>query len=258
MTSSLQCLLASNTIHQLRLTRFAGISLRSHFASLRSHSFRFARNSLRSQRPEFVGKVVLIQIGISAFERGDDYLGTRAEVVRLTKKINANWPGTVQFQECQESEMRLLQRMALLRAADICIVTSLRDGLSRLPLEFAVAHQDALSSDSSDENDEHDGSSNPNPNPKPNNDNNDLNSNDENNNNNNNNSTNNNLADYKPGTIILSEFSSCCRVMRGALVVNPWRISEIAYAIERALCMVSERSEFSYITSYLITSHPHN
>jgi len=50
-----------------------------------------------NKRPEFVGKVTLIQIGISAFERGDDYLSTRAEVLRLTKKINGLWPDTVEY-----------------------------------------------------------------------------------------------------------------------------------------------------------------
>jgi trehalose 6-phosphate synthase/phosphatase len=84
--------------------------------------------------PEWVGKVVLIQIGISAFERGDDYTKTKREVVDLVNKINSTWPGTVQFQECHESEMRLQQRMALLRAADVALVTPVRDGLNLIPL----------------------------------------------------------------------------------------------------------------------------
>jgi len=167
------------------------------------------------KRPEYIGRVVLIQVGISAFERGDDYLSTRAEVIRLTKKINSAWPGTIQYRECQESEMRLAQRMSLLRAADIAVVTSLRDGLARLPLEFAVAHQDALSYDVGT------GTGNGNGNGNGNGD---------------------KVGDdeYRPGVIILSEFSSCCRVMRGAINVNPWKISEIAFAIERALCMKKE------------------
>ena len=84
--------------------------------------------------PEWVGKLVLIQVGISAYERGDDYIKTRAEVTEITNKINAIWPGTIQFQECAESEMRLQQRMALLRAADVVLVTPIRDGLNLIPL----------------------------------------------------------------------------------------------------------------------------
>ena len=142
--------------------------------------------------PEWVGKIVLVQIGISAFERGDDYFQTKNEVERLVQKINDQWPGTVQFQECQESAMGLQQRMALLRAADTVVVTAIRDGLNLLPLEFTIAHQDAMT-----ELGKKDG--------------------------------------RKRGLCILSEFSSCTRVMRGALHVNPWKVSEIANAFNQAV-----------------------
>ena len=81
-----------------------------------------------------MGKIVLIQVGISAFERGDDYVKTRKEIKSLVDKINSVWPGTIQFEECSEDKMRLPQRMALLRAADVCMVTSIRDGLNLIPL----------------------------------------------------------------------------------------------------------------------------
>jgi trehalose 6-phosphate synthase/phosphatase len=57
------------------------------------------------QCPEWVGKVVLIQVGISAFERGDNYTKTKNEVAKMVNRINEMWPGTVQFQECSESSM---------------------------------------------------------------------------------------------------------------------------------------------------------
>ena len=147
--------------------------------------------------PEWVGKLVLIQIGISAFERGDDYVKTKNEVTEIVNKINQTWPGTVQFQECPESEMRLQQRMALLRAADVVLVTPVRDGLNLIPLEFTIAHQDALTPEG-----KQDG--------------------------------------RRRGLCILSEFSSCTRVMRGALHVNPWKISEIANAFNQALHMTED------------------
>ena len=159
--------------------------------------------------PEWVDKIVLVQIGISAFERGDDYLNTKKEVQRLVDKINNQWPDTVQFQECTESGMGLQQRMALLRAADTVVVTAIRDGLNLLPLEYTIAHQDALT-----ELGRKDG--------------------------------------RKRGLCILSEFSSCTRVMRGALHVNPWKISEIANAYHQAVSIgederlrrISTASEF--------------
>ena len=144
--------------------------------------------------PQWVGKIVLIQVGISAFERGDDYFRTKKEVLSMVAEINNIWPGTVQFQECAESEMRLPQRMALMRAADVFMVTPIRDGLNLLPLEYTIAHQDALSEEGS-----RDGRSR--------------------------------------GLCVLSEFSSCTRVMRGALHVNPWKVSEIANSFHQALNM---------------------
>jgi trehalose 6-phosphate synthase/phosphatase len=161
--------------------------------------------------PEWVGKIVLVQVGISAPERGEDYIQTKGEVARLVKKINDQWPDTVQFQECYESEMRLQQRMALLRAADIVVVTAIRDGLNLLPLEFTIAHQDAMT-----EMGKKDG--------------------------------------RKRGLCILSEFSSCTRVMRGALHVNPWKISEIANAFHQALHMSEdERLRRISIASEFVT-----
>ena len=84
--------------------------------------------------PEWAGKIVLIQVGISAFERGDDYTTTRNEVLAMVTNINDRWPNTIHFQECVESEMRLQQRMALLKAADVVMVTTIRDGLNLIPL----------------------------------------------------------------------------------------------------------------------------
>lgn len=147
--------------------------------------------------PEWVGKIVLIQVGVSAFERGDDYFRTKKEVTKIVEKINSVWPGAVQFQECAESEMRLQQRMALLRASDTMIVTAIRDGLNLLPLEYTIAHQDALT-----EMGRRDG--------------------------------------RKRGICILSEFSSSTRVMRGALHINPWKISEIATALHQAVNISEE------------------
>ncbi|EJK49447.1 hypothetical protein THAOC_31674 [Thalassiosira oceanica] len=58
----------------------------------------------------------------------------------------------------------------------------------------------------------------------------------------------------KRGICILSEFSSCTRVMRGALHVNPWKISEIATAFYQALTMSdSERIRRMSIASEFVT-----
>lgn len=43
-------------------------------------------------------QIALIQMGISAFERGDDYLATRNELMRLVERVNDKYPNTIQFQ----------------------------------------------------------------------------------------------------------------------------------------------------------------
>ena len=92
--------------------------------------------------PEWVGKIVLVQVGISAYERGDDFLRTKQEVHSMVTSINSRWPGTVEFQECQESEMRLAQRMALMRAADVVMVTPIREGFNFIPMEYVYTKKD--------------------------------------------------------------------------------------------------------------------
>jgi len=149
--------------------------------------------------PEWIGKIVLIQVGITAWERGDDYIKTRNEVVEQVQRVNAMWPGTIRFQEAPDWRMRLQQRMALMKASDVVLVTPIRDGLNLIPLEFTIAHQDALLPDVR----KADGG-------------------------------------RRRGLVILSEFASCTRVMRGALHVNPWKISEIALAFQQALTMSDE------------------
>lgn len=44
----------------------------------------------------------------------------------------------------------------------------------------------------------------------------------------------------KRGLCILSEFASCTRVMRGALHVNPWKVSQIATCFYQALSMTED------------------
>ena len=160
--------------------------------------------------PAWIGKVVLVQVGIAALERADDYRQTRNEVRRLTAKINAQWPGTVQFYE-ETNDYSLQQRMAVLRAADTVVITAIRDGLNLLPLEFTIAHQDAITPAG-----QKDG--------------------------------------RKRGLCILSEFSSCTRVMRGALHINPWKIAEIATAFHHAVtCSEGERLRRIRIASEFVT-----
>ena len=133
-------------------------------------------------------------MGISAIERGDDYRITQLEVASMVRDLNAKYgqsPGdiVVWYEERLERNFGLPQRLGYFAAADILMVTATRDGLSRFPMEYTIARnrmgQLALEK------------------------------------------TGVNLAELKAnspvgtGLVIISEFISSARVMRGALVVNP-------------------------------------
>ena len=46
------------------------------------------------------------------------------------------------------------------------------------------------------------------------------------------------------GVVILSEFAGCCRVLQGALVVNPYSTQDVVHALDRALSMsLKERKD---------------
>jgi trehalose-6-phosphate synthase len=38
-----------------------------------------------------------------------------------------------------------------------------------------------------------------------------------------------------PGVVMLSEFTSCMRVLRGAVRINPWKVDEVAAAMVMVL-----------------------
>lgn len=182
--------------------------------------------------PEWKGKVVLFQVGITASERGEDYPRTKREVRQMVTSINAahaDLPAPpVVFIERNERQMRLQDRMPLLAMADVFIVTSPRDGLNRMPLEFVAAQavvvggKEGGSASSSRRSSQVDLTAEgaakgtvecppPTEEDAP-----------------------------LPGVLILSEFVSCTRVLLGAMFVNPWQIEGTGELMARALGMSAE------------------
>jgi trehalose 6-phosphate synthase/phosphatase len=169
--------------------------------------------------PEWREKVVFAIIGLSAQERDTDYRETQKEVRFLIEMINEKYPGLVVFEERTEKDMGLKERLQFFAAADILLVIPPRDGLNRMPIEFTLARhrlgyilggppppsvrQRTMTEGSIT------GIGN---------------------------STGNKNSE---GLVIISEFVSTSRVMRGAIVVNPWRFDEVVNALKRALTMDS-------------------
>ena len=156
-------------------------------------------------------KIVFSIIGISANERGDDYRLTLRDTKSMVNSINEKYCTDdstcpiVHFQEQTDKEFRICQRLAYFAGADVLMVTPTRDGLNRLPLEFTLAKNKAGQLYSSGE-----------------------------------------LGAYVPpigagpvnqGLMIVSEFISSARVMRGSVHVNPWYVEEVTKAIKKVLEM---------------------
>jgi trehalose-6-phosphate synthase len=98
--------------------------------------------------------IIIIMIGITALERGEDYKQTQHDVKIHVNRINniyGNGGLLVHCEERSEKEFRLAQRLAYFASSDILMITSTRDGLNRLPMEFTLArhHAGNLSCDGS-------------------------------------------------------------------------------------------------------------
>ena len=175
-----------------------------------------AIDTFLSENPKWIGKICFSIVGITAAERGDDYKLTLRDVKIMTKAINTKHGAgsgdvVVHFVEQTEREFNLAQRLAYFSACDMLMVTPTRDGLNRLPMEYVMARQ--LVAEQA-------------------------------------------VARNLPvphcsgqNIVIVSEFISCARVMRGAFTVNPWRVQDVSKALSQALEIDSVQLSHRFITN---------
>eukprot|EP00510_Aplanochytrium_minuta_P001363 CAMPEP_0184010528 /NCGR_PEP_ID=MMETSP0954-20121128/3266_1 /TAXON_ID=627963 /ORGANISM="Aplanochytrium sp, Strain PBS07" /LENGTH=1204 /DNA_ID=CAMNT_0026290133 /DNA_START=236 /DNA_END=3850 /DNA_ORIENTATION=- len=91
--------------------------------------------------PEQRNSIVIKQIGVRLDSRPDDYLSTTNEVNKLIARINKRYGRKIIEYE-ERSSICLNERLALLKAADIFLVTPVRGGLNMLPFEYVLARND--------------------------------------------------------------------------------------------------------------------
>eukprot|EP00635_Sarcinochrysidales_sp_CCMP3193_P006760 CAMPEP_0118910054 /NCGR_PEP_ID=MMETSP1166-20130328/12361_1 /TAXON_ID=1104430 /ORGANISM="Chrysoreinhardia sp, Strain CCMP3193" /LENGTH=2032 /DNA_ID=CAMNT_0006849509 /DNA_START=180 /DNA_END=6279 /DNA_ORIENTATION=+ len=88
-------------------------------------------------------RVVLVQYALSSFERDDDCERTRRDSMILCERIRAK-----HGEDClvwrEVSGLPIVDRLALLKIADVFWVSSVRDGLNRWPLEYVAMQSDNL------------------------------------------------------------------------------------------------------------------
>jgi len=93
-----------------------------------------------TQHPEWIGKVVLVQLAVPSRQDVEEYQNLQATVNELVGRINGRF-GTVEFMPIHFMHKSLPydELCALYAVSDVCLVSSTRDGMNlvRVPAPFS-------------------------------------------------------------------------------------------------------------------------
>eukprot|EP00943_MAST-04B_sp_MAST-4B-sp1_P004783 g4783.t1 len=172
--------------------------------------------------PEFCGKVVLIQVGIPSRTQVREYRKLMGQVNELIGRINGAY-GTLEYTPIHyiQRSINTEELCACYVVADVCLVTSLRDGLNLVSHEYILMQNERM-----------------------------VNSSDQNGSN----------KDNTPGVLLLSEFTGAIQSLSGAVRINPWNTEAVATSIVQALTMDPAlcRLQQSKLYRYVITNTSSN
>ena len=98
-----------------------------------------AFEALLHAHPELVGKAVLLQIAVPTRTEVPEYQRLRAVAHRLAGRINGKF-GTPTYTPLHylDKSIDFDEMVALYRLADVCVVTSLRDGMNLVSYEYVA------------------------------------------------------------------------------------------------------------------------
>ena len=98
-----------------------------------------------TQHPEWVGKVVLVQLAIPSRQDVEEYQNLRACVNELVGRINGRF-GTIEHMPIHylHKSVPVDELTAMYALADACLVTSTRDGMNLVSLHKSNATQVVL------------------------------------------------------------------------------------------------------------------
>ena len=159
-----------------------------------------------SKHPDWVGKLVLVQVAVPTRQDVEEYQNLRAVVNELVGRIhgrygmpfycshlclNADWytnSGTVEYMPIHfmHKSLPFEELISLYAVSDACLVTSTRDGMNLVSYECIGSQQD------------------------------------------------------KQGVLMLSEFTGAAESLNGSLVFNPWNTKTVADTIHGAVNMCHE------------------
>lgn len=94
------------------------------------------------QHPEWIGKVVLIQLAVPSRQDVEEYQNLRTTVNELVGRINGRF-GTVDFMPIHFMHKSLPydELCALYAVSDVCLVSSTRDGMNLVSYEYIACQQ---------------------------------------------------------------------------------------------------------------------
>jgi len=95
--------------------------------------------------PEYIGRAVLVQVGVHRKGRHADYQQSKNELELVVQFINSRFfaraqGNVIDYREVDE-RFPFPDRLALWRVADVQVTTVLRDGLNTGPFEYVAAHK---------------------------------------------------------------------------------------------------------------------
>ncbi|KAL8284073.1 hypothetical protein RQP46_005186 [Phenoliferia psychrophenolica] len=97
------------------------------------------------EHPEWIGKVVLVQVAVPSRQDVEEYQNLRASVNELVGRINGRF-GTVEFMPIHfmHRSIPFEELTALYAVADVCLITSTRDGMNLVAYEYIACQQKNL------------------------------------------------------------------------------------------------------------------
>ncbi|GAA5986522.1 hypothetical protein JCM11641_005227 [Rhodosporidiobolus odoratus] len=95
------------------------------------------------EHPEWIGKVVLVQVAVPSRQDVEEYQNLRAMVNELVGRINGRF-GTVDWMPIHfmHRSVPFTELTALYTVSDVCLITSTRDGMNLVAYEYIACQQE--------------------------------------------------------------------------------------------------------------------
>jgi trehalose 6-phosphate synthase len=96
-----------------------------------------------TEHPEWIGKIVLVQVAVPSRQDVEEYQNLRAVVNELVGRINGKF-GTIEFMPIHflHQSVNFEELTALYAVSDVCLVSSTRDGMNLVSYEYIATQRD--------------------------------------------------------------------------------------------------------------------